>query len=216
MTLTVLITGFGPFPGAPVNPTGPLVQRLARLRRPGFADVRLVAHVFSTSYRAVDRDLPRLLSELAPDAILMFGLATGSRRLRVETRARNALSALISDVEGRVSVATSIASGGPAALPFPALTRRLVLAAQAARLPAQLSRDAGRYLCNYICWRAIEAAAKPRGPRALAFVHVPKLPRATGRCRAGRQHSPTMEKLVRGGEAILLALVAEARRRRRG
>ena len=26
MTATILITGFGPFPGAPYNPTGPLVM----------------------------------------------------------------------------------------------------------------------------------------------------------------------------------------------
>ena len=34
---TILITGFGPFPGAPVNPTTPLVRHLARLRRPALA-----------------------------------------------------------------------------------------------------------------------------------------------------------------------------------
>ena len=45
MTLSVLITGFGPFPGAAVNPTAALVRRLARLRRP--ADVRRIAHVFN-------------------------------------------------------------------------------------------------------------------------------------------------------------------------
>ena len=27
---TILVTGFGPFPGAPFNPTAPLVERLAR------------------------------------------------------------------------------------------------------------------------------------------------------------------------------------------
>ncbi|HZD90599.1 MAG TPA: pyroglutamyl-peptidase I, partial [Pseudolabrys sp.] len=27
---TILVTGFGPFPGAPFNPTVPLVRRLAR------------------------------------------------------------------------------------------------------------------------------------------------------------------------------------------
>ena len=46
MTTTVLLTGFGPFPGAPFNPTGPLVEALARRRHPGLGDVRRVAHVF--------------------------------------------------------------------------------------------------------------------------------------------------------------------------
>ena len=56
-------------------------------------------------------------------------------------------------------------------MPTPA--RRLLAAVRAARVPATLSRDAGRYLCNYLCWRATEAARKTGGPRLAAFVHVP-------------------------------------------
>ena len=44
--LRVLITGFGPFPGAPHNPTMPLVKRLVQLRRPAFDDVELTSHIF--------------------------------------------------------------------------------------------------------------------------------------------------------------------------
>ena len=35
--MRILITGFGPFPGAPFNPTMALVKRLTELRRPAFA-----------------------------------------------------------------------------------------------------------------------------------------------------------------------------------
>src|ERR1700681_4659232 len=99
MTATILMTGFGPFPGAPFNPTGPLVTRLARLRRQGLAKVEIVPHIFPTSYAAVDRDLPKLIANYRPDALLMFGLATRARTLRVETRARNGL-ALVPDAGG--------------------------------------------------------------------------------------------------------------------
>jgi hypothetical protein len=44
--LRILITGFGPFPGAPHNPTMPLVARLTRLRRPAFSDVEFTGHIF--------------------------------------------------------------------------------------------------------------------------------------------------------------------------
>jgi pyroglutamyl-peptidase len=214
MPLVILITGFGPFPGAPFNPTGLLVRHLARIRRPALADVRLVTHIFPTSYRAVDRDLPRLLSELRPDAMLMFGLAAGTVHPRVETRARNAVSALIRDAEGEAFFATSIAAGGPAALSFPSLTRRLMLAARAVPVPTTLSRDAGRYLCNYLSWRAIEAAAKPGGPRVTAFVHVPMPRGASLRRRAWRRYPLGMKEFVRAGEAMLLALTAAARAQR--
>ncbi|MBV8697175.1 MAG: pyroglutamyl-peptidase I, partial [Bradyrhizobium sp.] len=49
--LRVLITGFGPFPGAPHNPTMPLVKRLVQLRRPAFDDVELTSHIFHVTYR---------------------------------------------------------------------------------------------------------------------------------------------------------------------
>ena len=48
--LRILITGFGPFPGAPYNPTQPLVERLTQLRRPAFADVELIGHIFHVTY----------------------------------------------------------------------------------------------------------------------------------------------------------------------
>jgi pyroglutamyl-peptidase len=214
MALTILLTGFGPFPGAPSNPTGVLVQRLARLRRPALADVRLVPHVLPTSYRAVDIDLPQLLGDLKPDGVLMFGLSAKATCLRVETRARNALSAF-SDVDGQRSLSTCIVPGGPGAITFSIPATTLALAARRTRVQTVTSRDAGRYLCNYLSWRAIEAAAAPHGPKFAAFIHVPKLRHGTRRRRSGATPWWRMADLLRGGEAILLATVAETRRRSR-
>ena len=200
---TLLITGFGPFPGAPVNPTTALARHLARLHRPALADVRLVGHVFTTSYAAVDRDLPQLIARHCPDALLMFGVATRERRIRIETRARNAL-ALLPD-ETRASLGRHVIQpGGPAAQRLPMPAAQLLAAARSARVPAYLSRDAGRYLCNYLCWHAAEAVARAEGPRLAAFVHVPPLPRTPGRLTAA--------DLARAGEAILMAVAAAARR----
>lgn len=200
--LTVLLTGFGPFPGAPLNPTVALVKRLAALRRPALAHVRVVGHVFETSYATVDRELPELFAEHRPDAVLMFGLATRTRHVRIETRARNATSTLLPDMQGRLR-GRMIVAGGPPALPFGTHCGRLLAAARRTRGPAALSRDAGRYLCNYLCWRALEYSARPDGPLA-AFVHVPP---------ARRPPSLTLDDLTRVGAAILQAMVIEARRR---
>src|SRR3569833_2521894 len=88
---TILITGFGHFPGAPYNPTMKLERTLARLRRPALVETRIVAHIFKTSYAAVDRDLPDLIARHQPDALLMFGQHGRAKAIRIETRARNAL-----------------------------------------------------------------------------------------------------------------------------
>src|SRR3954469_10449747 len=97
--LRILITGFGPFPGAPFNPTMPLVARLLRLRRPAFGDVELSGHIFPVTYRGVDRELPQLVTRHRPHALLMFGLASRTRHLRIETRARNAVTMLWPDAD---------------------------------------------------------------------------------------------------------------------
>ena len=181
-TPTILVTGFGPFPGAPVNPTEGLVKTLARAHR---QRARIVTHVFHTSYAAVDRELPALLRRYRPDALLMFGLAAATPHLRIETWARNALSAL-PDAAGAVTGARQIAPGrsNRQALATPA--RSFLAAARRARVHAAISGDAGDYLCNYLCWRASLAVRKPRGPRLAAFVHVPEGMPQADLTRAGR------------------------------
>ncbi|MBN8975264.1 MAG: pyroglutamyl-peptidase I [Rhizobiales bacterium] len=200
--LCILVTGFGPFPGAPRNPTQALVARLAHLRRPVLADVAVIGHVFPVSYGAVDLQLPDLLARHRPHALLMFGLAARTPHLRIETRARNTLTTRWPDRDGRYNTNRAIRPGADA-MAFGPLTRRLLRAVQASRVDAKLSRDAGSYLCNYLCWRALEAAQNGTGPRLAAFIHVP--PVAPG--------PATAVELASAGEALLLQIAALARRK---
>jgi len=204
---TILLTGFGPFPGAPYNPTAPLVARLARLRRPALADVTIVPHVFPTSYAAVDHELPKLIAKHRPDGLLMFGLAPRTRFLRIETRARNAI-ALLADAGGAKPRGRAIAKGESPSLAMPVPAGRLLAAARATGLPAALSRDAGRYLCNYLCWHAASAAGKR--PRIAAFVHVPNARRKP--MRRGKIRHFTLDDLTQAGARILVEVAAAARR----
>jgi len=208
--LRILITGFDPFPGAPYNPTPKLVDRLIRLRRPAFDDVARIGHVFQVSYRAVDRDLPDLIERHRPDALLMFGLAASTRYLRVETRARNAITLLWPDAD-RVMLRSGQISPGADAQAFGPHCARLTRAARLTGIDARASRDAGRYLCNYLCWRGLEATKSAHGPRLAAFVHVPLVGRDGGTFRNGRI---TAEHLVDAGEAILVELVRATRQAR--
>jgi pyroglutamyl-peptidase len=206
--ITILITGFGPFPGAPFNPTTPLVRHLARLRRPALRNVRVIGHVFQTSYAAVDRELPELIARHRPDALLMFGVATRRKGLSVEMRARNAL-ALLPDASGNVLARRTIAPGA-SDLRMPAPHVKLLHATRSAHVPAQLSHDAGRYLCNYVCWHGA-SSLKAGGPCLAAFIHVPQLRRTPRRIRMGPRQL-TAADLARAGEAILIAMAATARR----
>lgn len=211
---TLLIAGFGRFPGAPVNPTAALVARLARRRRPAMADVRLVTHVFATRYAAVDAELPALIAREAPDAVLLFGVATKAKTVRIELFARNRRSVLFPDAARVRSVLAAIEPGGPAWLQTQAPIARLAAAARASGVPPIFSRNAGHYLCNYAYWHALDHAARDNGPRFAVFVHVPPL-RLTRRPRrvvkGNDRHRLTAAHLARAGEAIALAMLAAVR-----
>jgi pyroglutamyl-peptidase len=208
--LRILITGFGPFPGAPFNPTQPLVARLLRLRRPAFSDIELSGHIFPVTYKAVDHELPQLLAKHRPQALLMFGLASRTHFMRIETRARNAVTMLWPDADHACLRKGSIDAGAHA-LTFGPHTTKLLRAALGTGADARASRDAGSYLCNYLSWRAIESTGTPHGPTLAAFVHIPPLPRGAEGQRRRPESRITLEELVDAGEAMLLELVTLTR-----
>ena len=221
--MRVIIGGFGPFPGAPFNPSGVLARRLARRRRPAFASLTRHAHVFATSYAAVDRDLPALFAE-EPEIALLFGLAARRRHVCVETRARNAVSVLFPDASRYRPADAIITHGGANACYGRAPFARLVGAIRTAKVPARASRDAGRYLCNYVYWRALEHAngrgsnshgLNNQGP-LVVFVHIPTIshkPRPRRRPNQRNKHRPlSFANLAAAAERLLIALTAASRR----
>ncbi len=161
------------------------------------------AYVFATHYQAVDRALPRLLKTFQPDAIIMFGLATRARAIRVETRARNRISGA-PDASGFTSGPCKIDPATRGSLDVRAPAADLLRALKTAGLPARLSRNAGDYLCNYTLWHATLATAAPDGLELSAFIHVPKLSLRI-----------TPDTLLAAGEAIIDTMIAALRRRRR-
>jgi pyroglutamyl-peptidase len=140
----------------------------------------------------------------------MFGLAGRTGYLRIETRARNAVTMLWPDAAQTRVRKGSIADGADAHR-FGPHTAKLLRAADGTGIDARASRDAGSYLCNYLSWRAIEAVDARNGPRLAAFIHIPPLARSGAVRRKGSPRI-TLEELVDAGEAMLLEMVRLARR----
>jgi pyroglutamyl-peptidase len=153
--------------------------------------------------------LPELIARLRPNALLMFGLATRTAHLRIETRARNAVSTRLPDAGGHLAQNASIVRAADA-MSFGPHTANLLRAACATGIDARASRDAGAYLCNYLSWRAIEATRQPKGPALASFIHIPLIARGG----AAREDASdiTLEQLVDAGEAMLMEIVKLARR----
>jgi pyroglutamyl-peptidase len=197
----ILVTGFGPFPGAPSNPSAEIARFLARSKRAArFA--RVSAAVIPTIYAEI-AELPHLIETEKPDALLMFGLASRTPWLRIETFGRNRASLFHPDAARR-KPGQVLVRGEPSVLPVRAPVRRLLQAARGAGADARLSRDAGGYVCNAAIFHALVPARGNRRP-LVAFVHIPA-PR--GRAKSTR---PTAATIQRAAEAILIALAQAAK-----
>src|SRR5512147_2551560 len=86
----VLITGFGPFPGASVNPSAWLAETLpARLSG---LDGELHAHVLPTEWEAVAVLTEHIHDKLQPHVMIHFGLSQSAKGFRIERSAHNRAS----------------------------------------------------------------------------------------------------------------------------
>ncbi len=203
--MRILITGFGPFPGAPSNPTMGIVRHLLRCRHQRFAGVERIGQYLPTHWSMLDRFRATVLRD-RPDAILMFGLAGRRRKITPESRAMNHAGVLRTDAEGCKPSQRQLTYGGPG---FRTSTVNPVLMTARMRaegLPAKVSHDAGDYLCNALLWTALET-----GIPAI-FVHVPRPKRMMRRKGSQKLARPTQGDLQRAGEVALAAVMVGMRR----
>lgn len=169
---TLLVTGFGRFPGAPFNPTERIVAQLGgafarRLARLGW---RLETAILPVAWDALPAELARLEAAHAPDAVLHLGLAARRRKVTIETRAHNRRRPLSFDAAGRRAATAWIGTGAEPTRRATIAVPRMV-AALARATTAAPSIDAGAYLCNLALWTSL-GQGKPGRP--VAFAHVPK------------------------------------------
>jgi pyroglutamyl-peptidase len=202
---TVLITGFGPFPGVPVNATMRLVPELAERATRAFAGIRIATAILPTEWLAAPQRLAQLLGEIRPDLALHFGVSGRARGFEIETRACNRCAAT-PDASGALPPLGAVREGGAehqrAALPVQYLVARL----RRRGIPAFVSRDAGDYLCNATLYHSLARAREMPG-RRVGFIHVPATlarPGGENRGRCGAC-ALTWEQAVEGGLEILAA-----------
>lgn len=202
---TILVTGFGGFPGSPRNPTervvASLTREIPRFLRLGIA-LRLA--VLPVRYDGLAAELGELARRHHPDAWLMLGVAGRRRQLCVETLARNRIAPMRPDAAGRFATGPLL-RGGASTLPVTLPVRRILANLDAVGIPSRLSNDAGDYLCNAALYLALDGMLAP----AVGFLHVPptlaKQSRRSLRRGPGRLGVTTAE-LTRAALAALLAL----------
>ncbi len=167
----VLLTGFAPFDGEPVNAAWEAVRSLEGAVLDGH---RVVTRCLPTVFAEAPRALTEALHAVEPAAVIAVGESREHAGIVLERVAINLIDARIADNAGAQPVDVPVVADGPAAY-FGTLPIRPMLAAlRAAGLPAEVSHSAGTYVCNQVFYTLCHAL-RARPPLPAGFVHVPLL-----------------------------------------
>ncbi|MBI3514061.1 MAG: hypothetical protein HY060_08375 [Proteobacteria bacterium] len=170
---TLLLTGFEPFDGGTVNPSGEVARRLDGAR---IAAATVVGRVLPVSFERLPALIGELVDRGAPDAMLGMGLAAAEPMIRLEQFAINRAHSERADNDGLAPDDRPLDAVGPAAriatLPLGPVVARL----RAAGIPARLSFHAGTHCCNLWLYHALAALERRDRRIPCAFIHLPCLP----------------------------------------
>lgn len=167
--LRLLVTGFGPYPGAPENPTEGLVKALAAEPPEALGAGAFHAVVLRTEYHGSWAELERLTVDFDPDVVVHFGLSERIEAIHLECVGRNFADPSKPDAAGHAPSAR-VAEDGPETLASTFPADAILAALSDAGFPAALSDDAGAYVCNATLYRSLHTAPPTR---RVGFVHVP-------------------------------------------
>lgn len=169
--MRLLVTGFPPFPGRPVNPSQLLVRDV---QQGGFSlpGVQVFAGLVPVEYRAVEREFNQLVKTHRPDVVLSFGVGRQRALLRLEQCGANLDDCPVADNAGQVRQGKVISTRDPEVLCSPFKLTSLRDQLRSKRLTADLSDNAGRYLCNHLLFHGLKMSQRSQRPFRFQFVHV--------------------------------------------
>lgn len=201
--MRILVTGFDPFGGEPVNPAFEAVKLLPST----ISGAEIVKLEIPTVFGKCDGVVETAIESEKPDVVLSIGQAGGRFDISVERVAVNIADGRIADNEGNQPIDQVIRADGEnayfATVPVKAMVERI----RAKGIPSSVSYTAGSYVCNYIMYCVAHSIAKRHPGMRSGFIHVPYMPsQAIGK----PVNTPTMsiETIAKALEAAIEAIVA--------
>jgi pyroglutamyl-peptidase len=206
---TVLLTGFGAFPGVGTNATETLVPQLATAARERFADHEIVDAVLPVDWQRAPALLQSLLKSHAPRLALHFGVSKRASDFRLERLGKNVCEPR-QDAGGAMPAGIAVVDAGADTLAATLPIDRIVARLKHIGVPCCTSDDAGAYLCNALLYHSLAAAGVRASAHIAGFVHIPAAlsagvcdPAETAECRL------TWPTAVAGGLEIIAACLDE-------
>ncbi|MFS7260759.1 pyroglutamyl-peptidase I [Carnobacterium divergens] len=170
--MKILVTGFDPFGGEPINPALEAVKGLADTIN-GAEIIKLeIPTVFGKSAEVVKA----AMEKHHPDVVLNIGQAGGRFAISPERVAINIDDARIPDNEGNQPVDIAIQEDGAPAYFTQLPIKAMVTQMKAAGIPANVSNTAGTFVCNHIMYQVHYLIEKEYPAVKGGFIHVPYIP----------------------------------------
>ena len=199
--MKILVTGFDPFGGEPVNPAIESVKLLPDT----IAGAEIIKLEIPTVVHKSLEKIDAKIAECDPDVILSIGQAGGRPDITVERIGINCDDCRIPDNEGNQPVDEPVFADGPAAyfstLPIKAMVEKI----HEAGIPASISNTAGTFICNHVLYGVRYMCEHKYPGKKSGFIHIPFMTSQS----VDKRNMPCMSlyDIVKGLTAAIEAIV---------
>ena len=199
--MKILVTGFDPFGGEPINPAIESVKKLPD----NIAGAEIIKLEIPTVRKKSLEKIEKAINEHNPDVILSIGQAGGRFDISIERIGINLDDFRIPDNEGNQIIDEPIFPDGENSYFVKLPVKAMVQNVQKNNIPASVSYTAGTFVCNHVLYGVLYLIEKKYEGKKSGFIHIPFLPQQV----VDKRNTPSMElnTIVKGLTAAIEAIV---------
>ena len=199
--MKILVTGFDPFGGEPINPAIESVKRLPD----NIEGAEIIKLEIPTVRKKSLEKIEKAINEHNPDVILSIGQAGGRFDISIERIGINLDDFRIPDNEGNQIIDEPIFPDGENSYFVKLPVKAMVQNVQKNNIPASVSYTAGTFVCNHVLYGVLYLIEKKYKGKKSGFIHIPFLPQQV----VDKRNMPSMElnTIVKGLTASIEAIV---------
>ncbi len=199
--MKILVTGFDPFGGEPINPAIESVKKLPD----NIAGAKIIKLEIPTVRKKSLEKIEKAINEHNPDVILSIGQAGGRFDISIERVGINLDDFRIPDNEGNQIIDEPIFPDGENSYFVKLPVKAMVQNVQKNNIPASVSYTAGTFVCNHVLYGVLYLIEKKYEGKKSGFIHIPFLPQQV----VDKRNMPSMElnTIVKGLTAAIEAIV---------
>ena len=199
--MKILVTGFDPFGGEPINPAIESVKRLPD----NIEGAEIIKLEIPTVRKKSLEKIEKAINEHNPDVILSIGQAGGRFDISIERVGINLDDFRIPDNEGNQIIDEPVFPDGENSYFVKLPVKSMVQNVQKNNIPASVSYTAGTFVCNHVLYGVMYLIEKKYKGKKSGFIHIPFLPQQV----VDKRNMPSMElnTIVKGLTAAIEAIV---------